>query len=198
MYTTLKYNSKARWLSYWYQISETLATNPKDVLVIGKVSGIVEKTIQLFNPEVNIVSLDINPSLKPDIIGSALNLPFKKGSFDSILCAQVLEHIPFESFDAVMKELHSVTKNNVILSIPHKRKYIKINLKIPFTEEKTIIIKHPFTKKRLVSKQHHWEIGRKVSRGQVMRSIMKFFDLEKEFLNEINCDHRFFILKKRW
>ena len=198
MYTTLKYNSKARWLSYWYQISETLATNPKDVLVIGKGSGIVEKTIQLFNPEVNIVSLDINPSLKPDIIGSALNLPFKKGSFDSILCAQVLEHIPFESFESLMRELHSVTKNNVILSVPHKRKYVKVNIKIPFLKEKTIIIKFLFTKKVISSKQHHWEIGRKVSRRQVFKSITKFFELQKEFLNEINCYHRFFVLKKRW
>ncbi len=198
IYTTLKYNSKGRWLSYWYQISETLATNPKDVLLIGKGSGIVEYTIQLLNPEVNIVVLDINPTLKPDIVGSVLNLPFKKESFDSVLCAQVLEHISFENFEIIMRELHSVTKNNVILSVPHKRKYVKVNLKIPFLREKTIIIKFPFTKEVISSKQHHWEIGRKVSRGQVFKSLTKFFELQKEFLNEINCSHRFFVLKKRW
>jgi len=198
VYTTLKYNSKSRWLSYWYQISETLATNPKDILVIGKGSGVVEGTIRLLNPEIRIVVLDINPSVKPDVISSVLRLPFKEGSFDSVICAQVLEHIPFESFEAALRELHSVTKNTVILSLPHKRKYLKLSIKVPFLEEKTIIIKSPFTKKGTSSKQHQWEIGRKVSRGQVVHSLKKFFELEKEFLNEINCGHRFFILKKRW
>lgn len=41
-YLTLKYNSKARRLSYWYQINETVSRNPESLLVIGKGSGIVE------------------------------------------------------------------------------------------------------------------------------------------------------------
>lgn len=40
------------------------------------------------------ITLDMDRSLKPDIIGSILALPFPDQSLDSIVCLEVLEHIP--------------------------------------------------------------------------------------------------------
>jgi ubiquinone/menaquinone biosynthesis C-methylase UbiE len=197
-YLTLKYNSKSRWLSYWYQVAETLEVLPNNVLVIGKGSGITEGSIrQLSNKKTSVLTLDINNAVAADVVGEVTNLPFENDAFDVALCCQVLEHIPFDSFPLVLSELHRVSKRRVVLSLPHGRKHLKIVWSIPFLEEKSLIVKNPFKKNNCKSGQHFWEIGRSVSRKQVIRNIARLFDIEKEFLNEISCDHRFFILKRK-
>lgn len=40
----------------------------------------------------NTISLDIDPSRKPDMVGDIHSLPFKDGEFGAILCTEVLEH----------------------------------------------------------------------------------------------------------
>jgi SAM-dependent methyltransferase len=197
-YLTLQYNSKARWLSYWYQIHETLSVLPGNVLVIGKGSGIVENSIKLLSKDnIQVYTLDINYSVAPDFISTVTNLPLKNEAFDATICCQVLEHLPFEQFSIALKELQRVTGNRVVLSLPHGRKHLKIACNVPFFGEKDLTIKYPFTKKCCTSKQHYWEIGRAVSRKEVVNRVNDFFRIEKEFLNEINCYHRFFVLAKK-
>jgi SAM-dependent methyltransferase len=42
----------------------------------------------------NIVTADIDPARKPEVIADIQSLPFKDGEFTNILCAEVLEHVP--------------------------------------------------------------------------------------------------------
>lgn len=195
MYKTLKYNSKSRWLSYWYQINETLQRNPSSILIIGKGSGIVENAISIIAPHIRIVTFDINPELSPDVIGDVSCLPFKDSSFDCILCCQVLEHIPFETMDDTLKGFARVAKDFVVISVPHRRKHLKIEIDAPLIGKKIIIMKYPFKKKEIKSKQHYWEINRGVSYGEFRNVLKKYFTLKKTFLNEIDCVQRFFILE---
>jgi SAM-dependent methyltransferase len=51
-------------------------------------------------------SLEINSALAPDIVGSALDLPLRNGSADSVLCNEVLEHLPDPA--AAVREIHRV------------------------------------------------------------------------------------------
>ena len=95
MYKTLRYNSKERWLSYWYQINELLSKSPESILIIGKGSGIVENAISTIAPDIKVATLDILSQVSPDIVGNMRYLPFRESSFDFVLCCQVLEHIPF-------------------------------------------------------------------------------------------------------
>lgn len=197
-YLSLRYNSKSRWLSYWYQIAETLEVSPSRVLLIGKGSGVTENAIrQLSGRKTMVFTMDINNSVDPDVAGDVTQLSFAGDSFDVAICCQVLEHIPFNKFSTALRELHRVAKKRVIISLPHKRKHFKFSYHVPLLKERTFIIKHPLTTKHCSSKQHHWEITRGVSRNHVVNEINKLFDIEKEFLNEINCEHRFFILKRK-
>lgn len=196
MYNALRYNSKSRWLSYWYQISETLGKNPKSILLIGKGSGIVENSISIIAPHIKIIVLDIYPELRPDVVGDIKHLPFKETAFDCIICCQVLEHIPFEFISGVLGEFRRIVKDYAVISVPHKRKHIKIDIDFPIVGHKILIVKNPFTKKNIRSKHHHWEINRGESFGDVKKKFEQFFTIEKTFLNEMNCAHRFFILRK--
>ncbi|NOY63785.1 MAG: class I SAM-dependent methyltransferase [Nitrospirae bacterium] len=195
-YKTLKYNSKARWLSYWYQISEVVSARPGDVLIIGKGSGIVEKALEEFLPDVRLTTMDIDETLQPDIVSDIRSMPFGDNSFDVILCCQVLEHIPFDDVEGVIRDFQRITRDRVIISVPHKRKYVKIEIDLPLIGNKRAILKYPFNKKDIKSRQHHWEINRGVSYKDFKRLLKGYFVIEKTFLNEINCVHRFFVLRK--
>ena len=197
-FLTLKYNSKERWLSYWYQIQEALSVLPGNVLVIGKGSGIVENSIRLLSKDnIQVYTLDINHFVAPDIVSTVTALPLKTGAFDVTICCQVLEHLPFEQFSIALNELQRATRNRVILSLPHGRKHLRVACDLPFFGERELIIKHPLTKRHCTSKEHYWEIGRAVSRQQIVNQLNDFFRIEKEFINESNCFHRFFILGKK-
>jgi len=41
----------------------------------------------------NRLTVDIDPSRKPEIVADAHNLPFKNGEFEVVLCTEVLEHV---------------------------------------------------------------------------------------------------------
>lgn len=51
-------------------------------------------------------SLEINPTLSPDIVGSALDLPVRTGATDSVLCNEVLEHLSDPT--GAVREIHRV------------------------------------------------------------------------------------------
>lgn len=197
-YLTLQYNSKARWLNYWYQIAETLEVSPESVLVTGKGNGITENTIRQFsNEKTRVMTLDINYAVNSDVAGVLTGLPFANDSFDVIVCCQVLEHMPFDQFPLALSELHRVARKRVVLSLPHGGKKMTLAGSLPFSEEKRLVITSPFTKKQGKGKQHYWEIGRGVSFHHVKRQLTRLFDIEKDYLNEISCDQRFFVLRRK-
>jgi len=201
VYKTLRYNSKERWLSYWYQINELLSINPESILVIGKGSGIVENAISIIAADINITTLDMAPEVCPDIVGDMQYMPFRESCFDSILCCQVLEHLPFSKVRGVLIELQRISRGSVIVSIPHRRKHLKLAIDAPLIGKRTIILKYPFMRKinraNTDSKSHFWEINRGVSYKSVKKTLNEFFVIEKTFLNEMNCTHRFFILRSK-
>lgn len=201
MYKTLRYNSKERWLSYWHQINALLSKSPKSILVIGKGSGIVENSISIIASDINITTLDMAPEVCPDVVGDMQHMPFRESCFDSILCCQALEHLPLPEVRGVLKELHRISRGSVIVSVPQRRKHLKLAIDAPLIGKRTIILKYPFMRKNKSSTPdgsgHFWEINRGVSYRSVKKALDEFFIIEKTFLNEMNCTHRFFILRSK-
>ncbi len=82
--------------------------------------------LDIFSPHtVSYTGIDIPQSLHKkdavDIFANAHHLPFKKDTFDTVLCLEILEHVkqPLE----VLKEIHRVLKPGCILVLSTPQNY---------------------------------------------------------------------------
>ncbi len=192
------YDTKERWVSYWYQINEVLWTNARKVLEVG----VGNKTVSNYLKErgIKVTTVDINPDLKPDHVCSVIELTkcFKPNSFDVVLCAEVLEHLPFEYFGKALGELHSVTKRYVILSLPYAGANFCTSLKLPLTRRMDLKFKVPyFFLPHKFNGEHYWEIGKKgYPLKKILALLKKKFRIIKCYFPAEDMYHAFFVLKK--
>lgn len=193
-YKSAKYEHLDRWISYYRQIQEVFSLRPANLLEIGKGSGLVSTVLK--SRGLDVVSLDIDPEVKPDVVGSVLALPFEDKKFDVTLCAEVLEHLPFEEFPKALSEIRRVTRCAVVLSLPNWGWTFWLGLKLPmlpkldFFWKLTGVLKHPS------GGEHFWEIGK---RGYPLRRISTAiekagFRIRKTYLKPDSSYHRFFLL----
>ncbi len=115
-YFNESYDSKSRFISYWYQIHEIVGLRPKRILEIGIGNGFVSKYLK--ERRVNVLTLDIDKKLNPDIVGNVLDVPFSDNSFEVVACYEILEHIQYEKFCKALSEIFRVSKSYAILSLP--------------------------------------------------------------------------------
>jgi ubiquinone/menaquinone biosynthesis C-methylase UbiE len=194
-YRFRKYVYLERWISYWHQIDEVLKLKPKTVLEIGVGNKIVFDCLK--RESIDIQTLDIDKELNPNFEGSVDEIPLKDNSFDVVLCAEVLEHLPFNKFEQCLKELKRVSRKNVVLSLPHFGPPIKFHLKFPFVKESRKSFKIPYHPRHKSGGVHYWEIGKRSYSPKRIRAIIaKYFEIKKDFVPFDNQYHHFYILEK--
>jgi len=168
------------------------------ILEIGPGNGTVTDYLRKRGP--NVTTLDIDPDLNPDCIGDITELTkiFEPDSFDLILCAEVLEHIPFDDVETALKNIYEVTSCYAIVSIPHFSISVSLALKIPLFEIKHWFVRIPFPIQHKFDGEHYWEIGKKgYSVKNIKRLLNKIgFTIVKEETPILNTYHHFFVLKK--
>lgn len=195
-YNFSKYTDIARWSSYFYQIKEILKLDPKSVLEIGVGDGILGNYTKN-NTDIKYKSMDFAEDLCPDILGSIDKIPLEENSFDVVCAFEVLEHLPFEKFESCLKELKRVSKDKVLISLPHFGPPVKFLIKLPFLPEIKFSFKIPFYKKNIFNGEHYWEIGKRdYSPSKIRDIIKKHFKIKREFIPFENQYHHFFILEK--
>lgn len=193
------YDTKKRWMSYWHQIKNVKELNPKSILEIGPGNKTVSTYLE--NRGFNVTTVDIDPGLKPDFICDMreLSTEFAEDSFDLVLCAEVLEHLPFEDLRKALDEINYVCEKYVVLSLPHAGLNLKFSTKIlPYIEEKRLLVKLPVTRlmKHEFDGEHHWEIGKKkYSLARIKSKINNYFKIIKTYCPYPQPNHRFFVLK---
>lgn len=193
-YNFEKYTTLPRWISYWNQLNEILKLKPKSVLVIGPGDGIVVEALKL---HIDVVkTLDIAEDLKPDYLGSVLDIQSATTEkFDVIVCCQVLEHIPFEQFESALKSIKQ-NCNHALISLPFAHtNLIEFFIRLP----KMIcfyfnLIFPKFYKKWKFDGEHHWEVGCKGTEKKVItQKILKYFKIQNEYHVKFHHYHIFYV-----
>lgn len=189
-----KYAFEERFVSYYWQLKETLALNPLSVLEVGVGDGVFGSFIKN-NTAVSYVSVDIAEDLRPDVVGSVLELPFADKSFDVVCAFEVLEHLPFEQFECALVELCRVARTHVVISLPHFGPMLSFSLKIPFLPQLQFAVKLPFPKKHVFNGQHYWEMGKQGYPVSLIRSTLSSHaKLVRDFVPFWSSYHHFFVL----
>jgi ubiquinone/menaquinone biosynthesis C-methylase UbiE len=197
-YYNNKYDSKGRFISYWHQINEIINLNPDNILEIGIGNGFVSKYLKDRN--FNLTTLDIDERLKPDKIGSVLNIPFCDNCFDVVACYELLEHIDYIDFPKALSEIYRVSKSNVIISLPDRNRIYRIFIQIPKVGIFKRLIPVPTLKKKkhVFDGEHYWEIGKLNYPLDLIKKDIKNagFNILKTYRIFEHPYHRFFILRK--
>ena len=198
-YAFAKYYSKERWSSIWHQIDEVLKFDPKSVLEVGGGLDVFKHSMSCF--DVSVTSVDIAEDLRPDIVGSIVNLPVKDNSFDVTCAFQVLEHLPFDHFLKGLKELKRVARSAFVVSLPDAKPVYPVSICLPKLGKKQFLFPKPFVnyKKMCMLWEHKWEVNRP---GYEMSRILEIFnqlgtaDVHTYRVNT-HPYHRFFIADLR-
>jgi SAM-dependent methyltransferase len=116
VYWTRAYNTKERTCSYWHQVDEVLSLGARSVLEVGPGPGIVTEWLR--RSGVEVTTLDMEARLAPDLVGTVTDIPADDGSFDAVVCAQVLEHLPFADVQPALAEMARVSRVGTVVSVP--------------------------------------------------------------------------------
>ncbi|MDQ7841969.1 MAG: methyltransferase type 11 [bacterium] len=195
-YSFCDYVDAERWRSYWDQIREVMLVKPRDVLLVGIGDGLVGAALSQLGCTVR--TLDIDPALQPDYLGSVSELDRTADrSFGVVLCCQVLEHIPYDCFPATVEQLRHFTREHLILSLPYRGHVVAATIRIPKLGKRSMQLHVPrFWESYRFNGQHYWAVGtRGCSRRQVTRTLTRHFVIEKQFIAAENPFHLFFRMR---
>jgi SAM-dependent methyltransferase len=197
-YSTTRYATKKRFISFWHQIDEIERLAPKSVLEIGIGTGFLRTFLQ--NWGVDVTTVDIDPDLRPSVAASVVKLPFKDGVFDAVACFQVLEHLPYSDVPDALMELARVARAGVILSLPDRAKALRVFAKIPPIPQIRIMVDLRWLpgRRHVFEGEHYWELNRRgYPLGAFVRMVEKCgLRILRTYRPFEHPYHRFFVLNK--
>lgn len=206
-YEFLRYVSKKRMLTFWYQLAEIMGLDVQSVLEVGIGPRVVPGVLRELGKEVK--TADIDASLKPDYVVSvqALSSLIPADSFDLVLCARVLHHIPLDQVDAALEEMSRVSKRYVVLTLPSDDLRIYFGVSATARPWHWASFRVPLAVKRLLLRlvrrsdsayAQSWKLNccaESTLRGFEER-LSKLFTIEKSYSIPEVRNHRLFVLRK--
>lgn len=198
-YEFTKYMSKGRWSSTWHQFDELMKFKPETVLEIGPGLGVLKQMGRVWG--LNVRTLDIDPELEPDILGSATQIPLGDGAVEVTCAFQVLEHMPWETSRKALAEMFRVSSRAVIISLPDVTPCWANTLALPYMRIRKFILKNPFSRPNphLFDGEHYWEIGKTGYLFEKIRKNLCSIAPQGTALRSFRVHeftyHRFFIFK---
>jgi hypothetical protein len=183
--------SAPRFLSYGNQLAAITEAKPRRVLEVGVGSAFVKQSLEHFGVEV--VTLDIQETLAPDMVGSVTEIPAEGASFDVASCCQVLEHLPFDQVGAAVSELLRVAPR-LVMSVPDVSRTLNVTVRgwhasipLPYRQRPM-----PADREQM---GHKWEIG---FDGTPLRTVRGVLEQQGRIVRSWrvpeNPWHRFFVL----
>lgn len=191
------YRQKERFASYWYQIHEIELTNCSSVLEIGVGNGFMSRELK-HTINVNVIGLDIDCALDPNVAADVRSQPFKDNSFEVVAAFQVLEHLPYNDFEHILSELKRISRQYILLSLPDRSPFYFIQFSLPLIGR----IDWSWTRnitygEKSDNPSHYWEIGlNHYSYNRIVESIHACgLTIVRTFRPIENPYHRFLTLK---
>ena len=195
------YNSKPRLYSFVEQIHETLRLKPARVVEVGIGNRFTTRALQ--SAGVEVITVDFDASLAPDIVASVCDMPLPDGHVDASLCFQCLEHLPFAEFVPGLRELARVSKDYVFFSIPDCRPNARLEIGRGCYHQQTwrrTLDNLPWRKAppHVYDGQHYWEIGKAQTPERVVVDAVNASGLTllRHYRLPLNPYHHFFLLRK--
>lgn len=198
-----KYVDIPRWNSYYYQITEILKNNCKNILIIGKGDGIVPNLLSSLGNEIHITTFDFDQNLKPDIVGDIRDIDILLPSciYDCIMCCQVLEHLEHQWFKPILAKFQKILipQGIIIVSLPQHMLRLKLEFRFGRMKLKKLWLFQKFWEgKYIFNGEHYWEVGAKgFSKKDILAIYDEYFDVIREYSVFQNTYHWFAILRKR-
>ena len=171
--------------------------NPR-ILIIGVGDNLL-KIILENKFKFTIKTIDIDPELEPDYVGSVDNLQkVFSDKFDIVVCTHVLEHLPYKYFNKSLEQIKSISDYSLIY-LPIAKFGLSFGIGVyPLFFKKMYFLSTWFFKRHNFDGQHYWEIGvRGNSLNKTRREIKKYFNIEKEYNPENWLYSYNFILKSK-
>lgn len=194
-YQDSTYHSKGRWVSYWQQVHEVMQLNATPCIEVGTGLGVVRYLLQQLG--VSVLTVDSDRRLGPDRVGDVRCMPCRDGEAEVVLCAQVLEHLPFSDVPTALGELHRVSRSYVVLSLPQAGHQVGINMTLPFIGDVGLGAALPTLRRHQWDGQHHWVVGAPGTSRRAVRSLVAArFTIQREYALAAFPYHRFYLLHK--
>lgn len=192
-----RYMSKERWASMWHQLDEIQRLKPKRVLEVGPGPGIFKSLAA--NLGITIETLDLDPDLRPDHVGSATAMPLDSSSYDVVCAFQMLEHVPYEVSIKAFGEMVRVSRRHVVISLPDARAIWRYQFHIPKLGTIDFLVPRPQFRPpaHAFDGEHYWEINKLgYSLPRVIQDFSQHACLIKTYRVPENPSHRFFLFEK--
>lgn len=197
IYEFRRYMSKERWCSVWHQLDEIQRLKPKNVLEIGPGPGFFKLAAATIGIEVE--TLDLDPDLMPDHVGTATDMPFSDSTYDVVCAFQMLEHLPYDESLQAFGEMIRVSRRNVVISLPDARPVWRYRIQIPKFGVHDFLVPRPQFNAPVhkFDGEHYWEINK---RGYPLHRVIADFTKCARLVNTYrppeNPSHRFLIFER--
>lgn len=141
------------------QVHDIFSMRPESILEIGPGNGFVSTFLRMAG--FDVTTADINPALEPDICAPLAEIPAHLNGrrFDLVVCCEVLEHMPFEQFEANVRAMREIG-DRLYMTLPNYKKAFGIGgfLRLPRIS-RPIGWYLSVRQNRPLTDQHFWEVG---------------------------------------
>lgn len=194
-YFDLSYLNEGRFVDYYHTLRCALSANPKSILEIGPGNGLVSYVLKKMGKDVT--TLDICEDVDADLHASVTDMPFSDSQFETVICCEVLEHLPWEQSKLALVEIKRVARKSVVISLPHDLNCWFFTGNFPVFGDLWGSFTPPQGRKSYENHpEHFWQVGsREVSEKELCRTIEKIgFKIKQKYRPGANKCHIFFEL----
>ena len=184
-----------RILACWHQAKQVARCGGRTVMEIGIGPG---QTLFLLRQwGFQTIGVDLDPALHPSVVADLIRLPFQADTVDTVLAAEVLEHLPFDEFVPALRSMARVTRRHVVITIPCRLLGICLGINVPILEPRFVSLGVPYRVRNVYDGSHHWEMGRKGFGRSFIRSKIREAGLSivREFRSPLNLFSYGFVLE---